>query len=587
MGRALRIVGIAIVVLIVLVLVIPLLIPVNQFRGTIEEKASTTLGRKVDVGNLKLSIFTGSLAADNISVADDPKFSTTSFLAAKSVKVGVELVPLIFSKELNVTDIRIDGPQVTLIRNPAGEWNYSSLGGSAAKSQTKQESTATSTKEASSSKFSVQQLELNNGHIIVGSTSSKKRSTYDNVSVVASNVSLASRFPVTVAAELPGGGKFKLNGTAGPINQDDTDLTPVNAKLTISSLDLAATGFLDPSIGLGGLLDLDATVASANGESETTGDAKLSKALLIAGGSPSSVPVTVKFDTKYNLHKDSGILEPSTLKIGSAEARLSGTYDIPADTIILHIKVDGQSMPAKDLEAFLPALGVHIPRGASLQSGTLSTNLDLAGPSNKIVTTGSVGLYNARLAGFDLGSKLSAVSSLVGVRTGSDLDIEKLTTNLRMAPDGLKADNFNALVPAIGTLVGSGTIDAKNNLDFKMAASVKNAVGDAASTVENTVTGAAGKAIGDLLGTATSAVGARGAKGLSGCKGGTMTIPFLIQGTTSDPKFVPNVGGLAAGLLKSQLGCSANSEAPKSQAQPQQPPNNSNPVEGLFKKKKP
>jgi hypothetical protein len=112
----------------------------------------------------------------------------------------------------------------------------------------------------------------------------------------------------------------------------------------------------------------------------------------------------------------------------------------------------------------------------------LSTNLDLAGPSNKIVTTGSVGLYTAKLAGFDLGSKLSAVSSFIGVRTGSDLDIEKLTTNLRMAPDGLKADNFNALMPTVGTLVGSGTIDSKNNLDFKMAASLKNAVGEAAST---------------------------------------------------------------------------------------------------------
>ena len=37
-----------------------------------------------------------------------------------------------------------------------------------------------------------------------------------------------------------------------------------------------------------------------------------------------------------------------------------------------------------------------------------------------------------------------------------------------MAPDGLRADNFNAVVPTLGTLVGAGTIDAKNNLDFKM-----------------------------------------------------------------------------------------------------------------------
>jgi hypothetical protein len=77
-------------------------------------------------------------------------------------------------------------------------------------------------------------------------------------------------------------------------------------------------------------------------------------------------------------------------------------------------------------------------------------------------------MFNAKLVGFDLGSKLAAVSKLVGVNTGKDLDIEKMTTDLRMAPTGLEAKNFQAVVPSLGTLVGNGTIDAKNELDFKM-----------------------------------------------------------------------------------------------------------------------
>jgi hypothetical protein len=43
----------------------------------------------------------------------------------------------------------------------------------------------------------------------------------------------------------------------------------------------------------------------------------------------------------------------------------------------------------------------------------------------------------------------------------------------------------------------------------------------------------------------------------SECKNGT-TVPFQIQGTMSDPKFIPDVGGLAAGMLKSQVGCLGN-----------------------------
>ena len=609
MRRTLRVILVIVVVLVVLVLVAPFLIPVNQFRPTIEEKASAALGRKVDVGNLSLSLFTGSLAADNLSIADDAKFSNSPFLTAKSIKVGVELVPLILRKDLNITKIVIDSPEVTLLRNPGGVWNYSSFGASAAKSQGKQEAAPPqqtpppqAEKPSSAGEFSVDKLELRDGRVVIGSTNSQKRSTYDKVNLTASNVSLTTKFPVTLSANLPGGGDLKLDGTAGPLDQENTALTPVNAKLTVNGLNLANTGLLDPSAGLGGVLDLNATLASQNGEASISGSAKLSKALLVAGGSSAAVPAVVDFNTKYDLRKNRGVLEPSTLKIGGAVTHLNGTYEVPADSdaVVVHIKVEGQNLPAKDLEAFLPALGIHMPSGASLQAGTLNTNLDLSGPTNKLVTSGNVGMFNAKLVGFDLGSKLAAVSKLIGVNTGKDLDIEKMTTDLRMAPTGLQAQNFQAVVPSLGTLVGNGTIDAKNELDFKMAATLKNGVASAAAGAAagaGAATGGASNAIGGLLGKVTGGAGggvASAAGGFLGnCKnasgGSGPTLPFQIKGTTKDPKFIPDVGGVAAGMLKSQLGCFGGGSQ-SSKASPQQQPNPTNPVDaigGLFKKKKP
>jgi AsmA protein len=592
MSRAIRVVAIIVGVLIVLVLVLPFLIPVNQFRPTIEEKASAAMGRKVDVGNLSLSLFSGSLAADNLAIADDPKFNKSPFLTAKSIQVGVELMPLIFSKTLNITGITIESPEVTLIRDAGGDWNYSSLGAAAAKSQSKEAPKKTANPASSPEEFSVQKLELKNGRIVMGSTGSPKRSTYDNVNITASNVSLTTNFPFTLSANLPGGGTLKLDGTAGPIDETNTVLTPVKAKLTIDGMSLAASGFLDASAGLGGVLEMNATLASQNGEASVNGSAKLSKALLVAGGSPASVPLTVDFNTRYNLRKNSGVLEPSTLKIGSAAAHLKGTYEVPTQGAVVHIKIEGQDMPARDLQAFLPALGINMPKGASLQAGTLNTNLELSGPTDKLVTTGNVGLFSAKLAGFDLGSKLSAISSLVGLKTGSDLEIEKMTTNLRMAPTGLQADSFNAVVPAIGSLIGGGTVDAKNNLDFKMAATLKNPIGGAAGAAAgDAATGAASNALGNLLGRVTGAAGAAGASGaLAGCKSsGGPTIPFQIQGTTADPKFIPDVGGLAAGMIKSQFGCLGGGAQSKASPQQQQqtPENPIDAIGGLFKKKKP
>ncbi len=230
-------------------------------------------------------------------------------------------------------------------------------------------------------------------------------------------------------------------------------------------------------------------------------------------------------------------------------------------------------MPARDLEAFLPALGINLPKGASLAAGSLSANLTATGPVDKLITTGTVGLYSAKLAGFDLGSRMSTISALTGLKTGQDLDIEKVTSNVRMAPNGIQAENFDAVVPALGTLVGGGTIDSKNNLDFKMAATLAN------SATFSSSNGGPVSGIGGILG----AIG--GGKG--GCKGAT--IPFQIHGTTADPKFVPDVGGIAASLLKTQLGCAGGSPG-ASQVQQLQQRNPNDAIDALgalFKKKKP
>src|ERR1700688_733085 len=568
MNRKVRNILIAVGIVILILVIVPFLIPVNQFKPTIEAKASAALGRQVQLGDLSLSLLTGSLSADNLAVSDDPKFGQTPFLTAKAVRVGVAMMPLIFSRALNITSVTIKDPQVTLLHNPAGQWNYSSIGGAAANTPNNQAAQQNTQPNNSSSDLAIEKLSLQNGTIIVGYVGNSKRTTYDHVTVEASNISTHGKFPVSVSADLPGGGKFKVDGNAGPLDATDAALTPVDAKLTASSLNLGSTGFIEPNTGLGGLLDLDASLTSAQGQAETKGNAKLSKALFILGGSPSSVPLVVDFDTKYDLAKQSGTLHGTTLKIVGATAQVSGTYNNSGENTVVNVKVDGQNMPAKDLAAFLPAVGIRLPNGASIERGTLSENLTMAGPTTNLVTSGNAGIFNVRLVGFDLGSKMSSISAITGLKSGKDLDIEKMTANLRMTRDGLRADNFIAVLPAFGQIVRAGTIDAKNNLDFKMAATLKSGIANVANPT----------------GALTSALGG----GSSGCKNG-VTVPFKIEGTTADPKFVPDVGGVAAGMLKTQLGCAGSGLTGAKNLNPA----NLNPADatkslgGLFKKPKP
>jgi AsmA protein len=537
MSRTLKWIGIAILALIVILLVLPFFIPVNKFRPTIEAKASEALGRKVQLGDLSLSILGGSLAIDNLSISDDPKFNSGPFITAKSVKVGVELIPLIFSQQVNITEITIENPQMMMLKDPSGKWNFSSIGGNSGSAEKKTAPASGSSSKVAES-VSVKKLSLEDGQITLGNTNSKKRTVYNKVNLTASDVSMSSNFPIAFSMEGPNGGTMKIDGKVGPVDPKDAAFTPQDVKLTMSNLNLGASGFLDPSVGLGGLVDVDANLISRNGEMTTKGQAKISKAVLVAGGSPAGVPAIIDFDTRYDLAKGEGVLNPSTLNIGNAKAHLSGTYKSEGDAFAVDMKISGQGMPATDLQSFLPALAINVPQGSKLTAGTLSTNLHATGPTDKLVTDGNIGLFNGKLSGFNLGQKMSSVGSLAGIKTGQDLVIEKMTSDVHMATTGIKADNFDLVVPSLGTAVGGGTLDAKNNMNFNMVATVSNAV---VSTAASSV---AGGAVGQVLG-----------GGAANCKGGAIKVPFQIHGTTANPQFAPDVGGAAASLLKSQLSC--------------------------------
>src|SRR5215471_4122485 len=133
MKRLLIVAGIVVAVLVVAAVAAPLFINVDSFRPELEKRLSAALNRPVQIGKLQASIFRGGAAAENIVIADDPAFSKGEFLKASSLTVGLRLIPLIFSREINVTSITVEKPEIVLLRNAAGKWNYSSLGAQSAK----------------------------------------------------------------------------------------------------------------------------------------------------------------------------------------------------------------------------------------------------------------------------------------------------------------------------------------------------------------------------------------------------------------------------------------------------------------------
>jgi len=542
--KPLMIIGGIIVVLFLIVLALPLFINANQFKPTLETQLTTALGRSVGIGDISLSIISGGVTVSDVSIADDPAFSKSPFLTTKSLSVGVEMLPLIFSKKLEVRSITIQDPEVHLIHASNGTWNYSSLG---AKSSATKTPASNQAGASSAGELSVGKINIENGKIIVSAAgSSAKASIYQNVALEASDLSGSSQFPFKLTATGPGNAAIKVEGKAGPMDPADASLTPLNATVVVEHLDLATTGFVDASSGIGGVVDFKGDLSSDGKQMNSKGTVKANKLKLSATGAPSAVPVNIEYATTYALQSQSGNLNQGDIHIGNALARLNGAYNTAAEPAKVDMKLNGQGMPVGDLEGFLPAVGVVVPSGSKLQGGSLTMNLTLNGPVDKLVIAGPVNLSNAKLAGFSLKSKLGALGSIPGLGGagsgggGSDTDIQTLSANVRNDPSGTKIDNLDLVMPSLGTITGNGTVSAAGQLNFKMVANLAGAAG--------ALTSVAGAAGGGITGGLSSLTG-----GAGGSKGGNNGIPFIVQGTTSNPQVIPDVSGVAKNALKGSV----------------------------------
>lgn len=513
MGRIARLVGILVAVLLLIVVSLPFLIDANQFRPLLVSQLSQALGREVKVGDLKLSILSGGVSAADLSIADDPSFSRAPFVSAKSMRIGVDLWQYISTRKLNVTAITIERPQIALLQTSAGAWNFSRLAENFSKTP--------SAPSGEKLDLSVNLVKITGGRFSMGKANSDSTQAgmpvlqpmaLDDVNIELRDFSPTSIMPFSLSAKVAGGGDIKITGKAGPINQSDTVLTPVEVSLNVAHLDLAGSQFVTPASGIAGLVSLDGSAGSNGRSLQVKGRIKADKIKVVKNGSPAGRAVEFDFTSAYDLGTRSGALSRGDIHIGAAQTSLTGSFAVRGESTVLNMNLYGPNMPVSELEAMLPALDIVLPKGSSLQGGSAGARLSVQGPTDRLIANGAIGLRNTKLVGFNLGSALSTVAKFAGIQAGQNTEIQSFSSNVRMAPDGMAADNIQLVVPALGSLTGAGTINAVHALNFTMRATLQ---------------------------------GSGGVMAVIGQNGGT-TVPFFIQGTSADPVFRPDMKGLAA-----------------------------------------
>jgi AsmA protein len=496
----------------------------------LEEQLTTQMGRQVKLGELRLSLFSGSVVAQNLSIADDPQFSSTPFLTASALRIGVEMRPLIFNHKIIVRSLEVDAPQIHLVHTVSGLWNFSTIGQNAASR------IPDPNKESVIPNLTVDAFLLKDGHATVETLPAQGAPlVIDQIALTVQSFSFAKQFPFSASANLPGQATVTVTGKAGPIDAHDVAKTTFDAQLTLHHFDPVAAGFLDKSAGITVLEDVDAHAASDGTTLSSNGTIHTQHLQLRPDAVPAPKPIDITYNATHNLSDNTGQLQDATFQTGKLAAHLSGNYSILPGSAQLTIKLTGQNLPINELQTLIPAVGVKLPNGSVLQGGTLTTSLNITGPLQELVIAGPVELSNTRLSGFNVSSQLKGIAGVAMGDTGNVTNIQTLRLNLQVTKAGVNVSNIYASLPTLGEAVGNGTVSPGGALNFQLSMKV------------DTSRGIGGKAVGLLT-------ALNGTSGKTAAQAAATGVPVTVTGTSANPIITPNVKGLLKSNTAAILG---------------------------------
>ncbi|MGA8670048.1 MAG: DUF748 domain-containing protein, partial [Terracidiphilus sp.] len=481
---------------------------------------TAALSRKVTLGALSLSVMTGSLVATDLAIAEDTRFGHAPFFTAKRLRIGVQMKSLIFDRQLVVRSFEVDAPQIHLMRNEDGAWNFSTLSHGA--------SSPDPTQTATLHDLPVGLITIKDGNATIEKLPLQTNpQVYDHLDVKLEHFSLAEAFPFTVSASLPGDGQVAVSGTVGPINPQDAAATTFDAQVAIKHLDPVVAGYVDPAAGISMIGGLDAHIVSDGMNVTSDGKVHAEHLILLKGGKPAPHPVDIHYQVEHSLKGNRGQVSDLALQTGAVAIHIKGTYQLAANVPVFDLKLLAQSVPVDGLQSLMPAVGVKLPNDAVLKGGTLSANFAIKGSAKDNVIVGSYEIRNTQLVGYDLGSKIVGIAALGGIKTGDTTAIEISRADMRITKSGSESTNIYSVLPALGESTGSGTVSPSGALNYHLISKVTNAkglnkVGVNILTKLNSTSAAAKP---------STAIG----------------IPINITGTAENPVITADVNGLVKG----------------------------------------
>ena len=126
-------------ILAAVVFVAPAFLDLGSFKNTYLPLVEEAIHRRVDVGEVRLRLVpTPSIRLSSLKVWDTPDFPNNTFFAAEQIQLRLKLWPLLRGR-FEVTELVLDKPVVSLLKQSDGTFNYSDIAAKKAQVASKRE----------------------------------------------------------------------------------------------------------------------------------------------------------------------------------------------------------------------------------------------------------------------------------------------------------------------------------------------------------------------------------------------------------------------------------------------------------------
>ena len=435
-----------VVIIAIAIFALPSLVNVNQYHDKIQAELQQKLHRQVKLGDMSLKLLPFSIRVSNAEIGEDPKFNTGQpFASTQQLAVSAKLLPLL-RHEIQVNSVELVDPKIELVRNAQGVWNFASLqqpsssnppaqpGASqpnAAKPSPTQPGPNQSKPQPSSGQaLSLSQLKITNGQVaITDQQKHQSRSVYDHIDLALSNYAPGRPFDLSLAAHLPGQGDqyVKFDGTAGPMNDQNSLATPLDGRLKLNQVSLAGMQkFLNsPQLNqYDAIASGDASVRNNNGAMNSVGQLELDNVRI--RGVEIGYPIKADYNLGDNLNTDVITISKLNLNLGPTPISLTGSVNTRPTPAQLNVQVKASNASISELARLAGAFGVAFNPGTQV-AGNLNADIHAQGATDQPALNGNLNAQNLVISGKDIPQPVKVPA-----------------INLELTPDMVKSNNFTA-----------------------------------------------------------------------------------------------------------------------------------------------